>query len=405
MIWIRVDSDFDRHPKVLKLRRLLNEPLAEAWIQRLWRWALVHAPGGDLAEFDAADLAAAVQYPGDPDTLIAALTGAGFLDADPLRVHDWSDHSGQYEIRNAGGRARKARYRERLRDAAETRRGRGGDAKGTATEREGTPADLDLDLDLERDPTLLPDPTHDRLTAKTASIDRGGSENQERRPEGSPELTVTGNPGPPEGQDKGGAAIASGRAGSVSRRGRPVKVRPAKVDPEAFGRFWSLYPRKVGKGQAERAWAKATAGMTPDDLEAFTVAAVFAVARDRRTRQWAESMADPADPCGKIPHPATWLNGRRWEDAPPAPVAVRRLGDRDPEAAAKDDPAMDRKMKAARAWKFYCDDLDAGIEGELMAFKAAATATPDDPTSMTDAARARFIEAYAAMLAPQMVTS
>ena len=211
-------------------------------------------------------------------------------------------------------------------------------------------------------------------------------------------MTATGNPHAPEYPDKGGAAIAPARAGSVPGRGCPVKARPAKIDPVAFGRFWSLYPRKVGRGQAERAWAKATAGMSPDDLEAFTVAAVFAVARDRKTRQWADSMADRADPCGKIPHPATWLNGRRWEDAPPEPVKVRRLGDRDPEAAAKDDPAADRKMRAARAWLHYTADFRRDGKVDPDAANAARQATPGDPGALTDDARARFIEIYAGML-------
>ena len=73
----------------------------------------------------------------------------------------------------------------------------------------------------------------------------------------------------------------------------------AKADD--FEAWWSGYPRKVGKDAARRAYAAAVKrGANPINL-------IDAVAHQR----WAD---DPQF----IPHPATWLNGGRWQDDPNA---------------------------------------------------------------------------------------
>lgn len=65
-----------------------------------------------------------------------------------------------------------------------------------------------------------------------------------------------------------------------------------------FERFWQAYPRKVGKGQARRAWATALKKTTAD----FIILVVSSQKFDHRERFQ--------------PHPATWLNGERWLDEP-----------------------------------------------------------------------------------------
>ncbi|MCE7762923.1 hypothetical protein GQL56_09745 [Pseudomonas putida] len=75
---------------------------------------------------------------------------------------------------------------------------------------------------------------------------------------------------------------------------------------ELFAKFWKLYPRKVGKVNAEKAWAKLKVDSA---LFARMVTALAA---------WTVS-ADWTKYGGQfIPHPATWVNGRRWEDELPA---------------------------------------------------------------------------------------
>jgi len=66
---------------------------------------------------------------------------------------------------------------------------------------------------------------------------------------------------------------------------------------ESFEKFWSSYPRKVGKGAAEKSWIKALQSTEADTIIASLVAYKF------------------SEDVNFIPHPATWLNQRRWEDA------------------------------------------------------------------------------------------
>lgn len=71
---------------------------------------------------------------------------------------------------------------------------------------------------------------------------------------------------------------------------------------ERFVRFWEAYPRKVGKGAAEKAWRKLKPSETlTDDI-------LSAIAAQKKSRQWLR------DGGQYIPNPATWLTQRRWED-------------------------------------------------------------------------------------------
>jgi hypothetical protein len=72
-----------------------------------------------------------------------------------------------------------------------------------------------------------------------------------------------------------------------------------------------VYPRKTGKGAAEKAWEKASRLAQPETI-------INAV-RDFR---WPEDLQF-------VPHPVTWLNQRRWEDEQPteAPKPVRKERD------------------------------------------------------------------------------
>ena len=73
---------------------------------------------------------------------------------------------------------------------------------------------------------------------------------------------------------------------------------------QAFRTFWAVYPRKTAKAVA----AKAYAALRPSaDLQATILAAV---------RQQAASHDWQKDGGRFVPHAATWLRGRRWEDVP-----------------------------------------------------------------------------------------
>jgi hypothetical protein len=65
----------------------------------------------------------------------------------------------------------------------------------------------------------------------------------------------------------------------------------------AFDVFWERWPKKEAKGAGQRAWMKIPIAEYPaimDGLKRWLV-----------SDQWKR---------GVIPHPATWLNGKRWQD-------------------------------------------------------------------------------------------
>lgn len=80
---------------------------------------------------------------------------------------------------------------------------------------------------------------------------------------------------------------------------------PIEADETDFDRFWSAYPRKTAKQDALKAWRR----LAPDP--ALLAIILTALDTHKHSDQWTR------DGGRFIPHPATWLNGRRWEDAPP----------------------------------------------------------------------------------------
>lgn len=90
---------------------------------------------------------------------------------------------------------------------------------------------------------------------------------------------------------------------------------PAPVDRgEMFCRFWKLYPRKVGKDKAEKAWAKLKLNQDLFDV------ILKALAKHVLTPGWTKDNGQ------FIPHASTWLNGKRWEDeVQEAPANVHQL--------------------------------------------------------------------------------
>jgi hypothetical protein len=70
---------------------------------------------------------------------------------------------------------------------------------------------------------------------------------------------------------------------------------------QEFEEFWKHYPRRVAKGDARKAWAKAQK-KTPDLLAKCLAALAWQVVQN----EW--------DGGKFTPHPSTYLNQERWED-------------------------------------------------------------------------------------------
>jgi len=97
------------------------------------------------------------------------------------------------------------------------------------------------------------------------------------------------------------AALATGSFPLCQPEPEPELIKKKNiltVKPDGFDQFWDLYPRKVGKGAARKAYATAIKKHPPDQiltdlkrlLPTLTVKPDF------------------------IPHASTWLNGERWDD-------------------------------------------------------------------------------------------
>jgi hypothetical protein len=70
----------------------------------------------------------------------------------------------------------------------------------------------------------------------------------------------------------------------------------------SFDSFWSAYPKKKAKQDAQKAWDR----LKLDDALADTI--IASVLRFAATKEW---MKDEGQ---YVPYPSTFLNGRRWED-------------------------------------------------------------------------------------------
>jgi len=86
---------------------------------------------------------------------------------------------------------------------------------------------------------------------------------------------------------------------------KSVEKPVEKMWRKRFEEFWEAYPRKTGKGAAEKAFEKIS---PTKELHETMIRAVRSASL---SRQWTEEN-------GRfIPNPATWLNQKRWEDELP----------------------------------------------------------------------------------------
>ncbi|UVK62583.1 helix-turn-helix DNA binding domain protein [Arthrobacter phage TaylorSipht] len=111
---------------------------------------------------------------------------------------------------------------------------------------------------------------------------------------------------------------------------RPVE--PSLLNSADFEAFWAVYPRRVARAAALKAWAKAVKETPAEEIVAGA-------------RRYAE---DPNREAQFTAYPATWLNGGRWSDEA---MPAKSSGPRD-----RQGEILAREMAAARA-------ADAGRSG------------------------------------------
>lgn len=84
-----------------KFRNLKRRLRLKYWevvgvLETLWRVTQNDAPAGDIGKLENDDIAAALEWEGDPDELIDALIETRWVDRDDefrLIIHDWSEHA------------------------------------------------------------------------------------------------------------------------------------------------------------------------------------------------------------------------------------------------------------------------------------------------------------------------
>jgi len=96
-----------------------------------------------------------------------------------------------------------------------------------------------------------------------------------------------------KGGGRGGAPPKETSKETLKERG-PVSIK--------FDIFWKAYPKKKSKGLAEKVFAK----VNPDEQLLATMLAT--IERAKKSEDWLKNSGQ------YIPHPATWLNAKGWED-------------------------------------------------------------------------------------------
>ena len=98
------------------------------------------------------------------------------------------------------------------------------------------------------------------------------------------------------------------------------KKKRADAKTDDFDAFWAVYPRKVGKGDAKKAFAKVKAPVS---------VLISAVNTQKQSQQWLKDNGQ------YIPNPATWLNQGRWEDELPTNEAAKGVATHSEKASAQ----------------------------------------------------------------------
>jgi hypothetical protein len=103
-----------------------------------------------------------------------------------------------------------------------------------------------------------------------------------------------------------------------------------------FEEFWAAYPRKVGKSDAQKAFAK---------VKVPVQVLIEAINKQKTTEQWCK------DGGKYIPYPATWLNGSRWQDEVEEYVVGECAVD---DGVVDDDDIADRFVSEEQEDKLVC---------------------------------------------------
>ena len=98
----------------------------------------------------------------------------------------------------------------------------------------------------------------------------------------------------------------------INNKNRQPKMNEAPTTEDQFTQFWNVYPKKMSKTPALKAFTKIMKQKNSPELKSL----ISTVETWSKTKDWKK------DDGQYIPHAATWLNQRRWEDELPGPQQI-----------------------------------------------------------------------------------
>jgi len=273
----RLAVNFASHPKLVKLRRRLGDGAAFGWVCLLGHVA-ANKSHGRLNGMDAEDIAIAAQYAGDSFEFVNVMVELRLLDRDgeDLVIHDWEQRNpwaakeqerGELARRGAQKRWAGTTPEQRVQEMRRVRAAESSTCSSTSTDVPATCSSTSATCDSTCSSPLLSSPS---LTSRDPTRNQISEEKRV--------CTV----------NKVGA-VGALPLSLVSSNGAPRS--------DGFDEFWDAYPLKRAKKDAQAAWRK----LKPDPTMRQRILADLPRFRD-------QSSFNP------IPYPATYLNGRRWED-------------------------------------------------------------------------------------------
>lgn len=121
MAWFEAHDTMSRHPKTLKLARLLkaDRRYAVGLLHDLFSWGLTAArKDGELTGMVLEDIASALDFPPGKrgETAVSALVESGYLEfrENSYYIHDWYDYAGKLMDKRESDRRRKAEMRRNV---------------------------------------------------------------------------------------------------------------------------------------------------------------------------------------------------------------------------------------------------------------------------------------------------
>ena len=97
MAFVRVDIGFYTHRKTIRLFAKIGE--SAFWVPpRLWAYAAAQQIDGDFHDYSATEIALLIGYQNDAQAMLQALIECGFMDVNPLRIHDWEEYNAYHAV-------------------------------------------------------------------------------------------------------------------------------------------------------------------------------------------------------------------------------------------------------------------------------------------------------------------